>query len=165
MQARTLLSKHHAPISTGRSRTTRRFASLSAIAAAAALMAAFAPQAGAESLKCKAAVEVFNDKPTAIKVLRFAYKTPDGNCSSKDGCNEGLSNKTLAPGESHTWPQQTLGKVAEGNPIDAVAVEYKDDTSGQKSPSDPWGKAHWSDWHLKPGDDCKDGHTYKVHVG
>jgi len=164
MHARTLQPKPDAPIAIGR-RSTRRVAALSIITAAAALMAAFAPQAGAENLKCQAAVEVFNDKPTAIKVLKFAYQTPDGTCNSKDGCNEGLSNKKLAPGESATWPLQTLDKVAEGNPIKAVAVEYQDDTSGQKSLSDPWGKAHWSYWHLKPGDDCKDGHTYKVHVG
>jgi hypothetical protein len=165
MYARTLQPKLDAPIATGRSRATRRIAALTAITAAAALMVAFAQKASAEDLKCEAGVEVFNDKTTAIKVLRFAYKTPDGQCKSKDGCNEGLSNKKLAPGESATWPLQTLGNVAEGNPVNAVAVEYQDDTSGQKSPSDPWGKAHWSNWHLKPGNDCKDGHTYKVHVG
>jgi hypothetical protein len=136
-----------------------------ALAAALALLAAFASEAGAETLKCKAKVQVFNDKPTAIKVLRFAYRTPDGQCKGSDGCNEQLANKKLAGGEQYTWPEQTLGNVAAGNPINAVAVEYQDDTSGQKSPSDPWGKAQWTYWHLKPGDDCKNGHTYKVHVG
>jgi hypothetical protein len=135
------------------------------IALAVALLAAFGGAADAATLKCKAKVQVFNDKPTAIKVLRFAYRTPDGQCKGNEGCNEGLSNQKLAGGAQFIWPEQTLDRVAEGNPIDAVAVEYQDDTTGQKSPSDPWGKAHWTDWHLKPGNDCKDGHTYKIHVG
>jgi hypothetical protein len=152
-----------APSHPGRRVKTSRFLVPSASAAALALVIGFAPGAGAETLKCKAHVEVFNEKPTAIKVLRFAYQTPDGACDSKNGCNEGLSNRKLAPGETYTWPEQTLGNVAAGNPVSAVAVEYQDDTSGVKNPSDPWGKAHWTYWFLKPGD-CKDGHTYKIHV-
>jgi hypothetical protein len=123
-----------------------------ALASAFALSFGFVSVAAAADLACHPDVKVTNKKPIAIKVLRFSY-TADGDF------NEGLANKKLSPGESHTWKSQKLQGVAVGNSISATKIEFKDDTSGAKSLSDPWGPPKWSK-SFPQGGDCKDTSTY-----
>jgi len=74
-----------------------------------------------------------------------------------------VTNRKLSDDESHTWKSQKLGNASEGTAITAIRVEYRDDTSGEKSPSDPWGQARWSGWETRSGD-CTDSTTYSLEV-
>lgn len=132
---------------------------LSAAVIAVPLVAGIGSMADAAKLACKPDVQVTNGKTKAIKVLRFGYKDADG----KDR-TEGLDNKKLASGEEETWKNQKLQHVAEGNPISDIRIEYRDDTSGEGKPSDPWGPAKWTAWYTQTGD-CTDSRVYKVEVG
>ena len=88
--------------------------------------------------KCKPTVTATNSKGIAIKVLRFKYKIGTATVYS-----EGLTNKTLSPGEKETWPSQTLGSASNGVVVSSTAVEYQDDTSGTGS---NWGPTKTSEW-------------------
>jgi len=113
----------------------------------------------AANLACKPDVKVTNNKPSAIKVLRFGYKDASGAISM-----EGLDNKKLSKNETEEWKSQKLQDVAEGTVVSAIRVEYKNDTSGQGSPSDPWSSATWTIWYTQTGD-CTNSRTYTVKVG
>ncbi|MFY9269211.1 MAG: hypothetical protein WAO55_05600 [Candidatus Manganitrophaceae bacterium] len=115
---------------------------------------------GAAGLACNANFSIKNEKNEAVKVLSLIYKV-DG----KDH-TEGLSNKKLAPGEDHTWKNQSLGKLAEGNAMEMIRIEYQNDTSGEgKLLSDPWGPAVKTIWFRSEVEgDCTKGRTYTLKI-
>ena len=110
--------------------------------------------AGAAGLACKPDVKFKNLRATALKVVQFGYKDGDGDVHS-----EGLVNKKLARNEAHTWKNQTLQHVADGNPVTAIRFRLRDDTSGQGNPSSPWGSRYWTLWYTRSGD-CTASTTY-----
>jgi hypothetical protein len=129
-----------------------------AIFAAVAAAAAFAamPQAQAADLACHPDIQVDNDKPIAIKVLRLEY-TVNGKTYT-----EGLANKTLARNESgtqdeHTWKSQKLQHAAAGLPITATRIEFKEDNSGA---GDGFGPPKWSKSFAHSGT-CQNSDTYR----
>ena len=130
-----------------------------AMIVALAMSFSFISNVAAAKLACKPDVKVTNDKSRAVKVLKFGYKDRDG----KDR-TEGLANKVLEPGETETWKNQKLQHIAEGTVSSKIRVEYKDDTSGKKKPSDPWGKAQWTAW-VDQTDACNDSNPYKLTIG
>jgi hypothetical protein len=109
------------------------------VVATIGLASTTAPQATAQSLKCKPFVHVTNNKPAAIKVTKFLYKVAGSN----DVNTESLNNKRLAPRERGDWPHQTLKEAATGVVVTSTAVEYKNDNSGA---GDGWGPPHESHW-------------------
>lgn len=120
-----------------------------------------APTASASDLKCKIHLVVRNSKPRAIKVVKLHYPDQD----SGEDVSEGLDNKKVAPGKEGEWKSENLGRVAEGNPVGWMYVEYRDDTTAEKKPSDPWGP------EVKSGKtsqtalgNCKDGLKYTLEV-
>ena len=132
---------------------------LFAMAVVVAVSFGIAPDTGAANLACKPDIEVTNLNDKAIKVLRFQYKDGGGGNHT-----EGLGNKKLSPGETETWKSQKLQDVAEGNRIQEIRVEYRNDASGQSEPiSDPWGPAEWTAWFPQTGD-CKDYTDYHIKV-
>jgi hypothetical protein len=161
MFAKSLQTTVDSQVRAGRGGTRKiRLSAGLAAAVALSLQLGFAPDAGAKDLTCHKDITVIDNKPTAVKVLRFMYKT---DSAQKDFYYEGLANKKLSHGESHTWKNQKLGDVASGNPITEVGVEYRDDTSGQKNPSDPWGPVRTKT--IPAHDDCNTGGApYKVTI-
>jgi hypothetical protein len=117
-------------------------------------------QVNAANLKCKPNVEVINGKGAAIKVLSFRYTTSNGAENTEGLANDKLSAKVTQgtkKTDRHTWKNQTLGDVAEHNPITSTRIEYRDDTSG--TGNGPWGTPHFSDPFPQAGD-CLNSHTY-----
>ena len=143
----------NASIHTARTRTVARRAHRGGIILATLALLA-ATNAGAASLACKPDIKFKNLRATALKVVQFGYKDEDGDVHS-----EGLANKKLARDEDHTWNNQKLQHVAEGNPVTAIRFRLRDDTSGQSSPSSPWGNRYWTMWYTRSGD-CTDSTTY-----
>lgn len=138
----------------------RRWLGCGIVTGAVALTLSFGlvSHAGTGKLACKPDIKVTNTKVRAIKVLRFGYKDRDG----KDQ-NEGLANKVLEPGETETWKKQKLQDLAEDTVSDKIRVEYRDDTSGKRKPSDPWGKADWSAW-LDQTQACDNSKAYWIKI-
>jgi hypothetical protein len=119
--------------------TSSRLLTSLAIAAAAAFGAM--PHAQAADTTCEPNLSVDNDKPYAIKVLKFAYRVNGGPWQE-----EGLANKTLARNESgtedeHTWKSQKLQHLPKNNKLSEITVQYKEDNSGS---GDGFGPPGWS---------------------
>jgi hypothetical protein len=123
----------------------KRPGTLTKLAAAVVVVVSFGMFTPVEAvdLSCHPDIFVKNLKPTAIKVLRIEYTHTNGDKSSTTD-NEGLANKKLSKNEKNTWKSQKLQHASEGLPITSTRIEYKDDTSGVKNLSDPWGPAVWS---------------------
>ncbi|MDH5348685.1 MAG: hypothetical protein OEY60_14615 [Nitrospira sp.] len=123
---------------------------------ALALSFGTASQASAAKLACKPDIKVKNEKPWAIKVLSIDYKHDNGEIDT-----EGLANKKLSRNETEEWKNQKLQHVAAGNPITGIRVEYRDNTSGQGKPRDPWGAARKTVFYGQSGD-CTNSTTYTI---
>lgn len=151
----------------GHSARARVHRGLVTAAVACALSFGLVPNIGAAKLACKPDLYVKNEKSRAIKVIAFEYKVEEKNQEGemeKKDYREGLANKKLAPGETEDWPSQKLQNVAEFNPVLAIRVEYRNDTSGEKKRSDPWGPKYWSKWRYFRIGDCENGRDYEVTV-
>jgi len=118
----------------------------------AALGGTTAPQATADSAKCRPNVRATNNKPTAIKVTKFKYKVAGSN----EVFTESLVNKKLTSGETENWPSQTLRYATKGVVVSSTAIEYKNDTSGA---GDGWGAPVTSNW-FDHTFECGDNHNY-----
>lgn len=112
----------------------------------------------AAKVDCKPDLEITNGKAKAVKVLSLVYTDSGGN-----EFNEGLDNKKLSPGETEQWKSVKLQHVYEDNAITKIRIEYRNDTSGEKKPSDPWGPAVKTIWFDQSGV-CKDSRTYKITI-
>jgi len=120
-------------------------------------------QVNAAKLACKPDIKVKNEKPWAIKVLSIDYKHKVNENAKEEIDKEGLANKKLSRNETEEWKNQKLQHVAEGNPITAIRVEYRDDTSGKGKPSDPWGEARKTVFYTQTGN-CTNSTTYTITV-
>lgn len=117
-----------------------------------------AAQVHAAKVDCKPDFVITNGKATAVKVLSLVYKDSGGN-----DFTEGLDNKKLSAGETDTWKSVKLQHVYENNFIQKIRVEYRNDTSGENKPSDPWGPAVKTIW-FDQTDNCTDSRVYKITI-
>lgn len=112
----------------------------------------------AAKVDCKPDFEITNGKAKAVKVLSLVYTDSGGN-----DFTEGLDNKKLSAGEKDTWKSVKLQHVYENNLVKSIRVEYRNDTSGEKKPSDPWGPAVKTIWFAQ-SDNCTDSRVYKITI-
>ena len=117
-----------------------------------------AAQVHAAEVDCKPDFEITNGKAKAVKVLSLVYTDSGGN-----DFTEGLDNKKLSAGEKDTWKSVKLQHVYENNLVKSIRVEYRNDTSGEKKPSDPWGPAVKTIWFAQSGN-CTDSRVYKITI-
>lgn len=128
-------------------------------AVGAVISLAMAGNIGAAGLACKPNFKITNNKSRAVKVLSLIYQA-GGNDHT-----EGLSNRKLAPGEDHTWNNQSLGKLAENNAMEKIRIEYRNDTSGEGKISSPWGPAEKTIWFTEEvAGDCTNDRTYELRI-
>ena len=90
----------------------------------------------AAKVDCKPDFEITNGKAKAVKVLSLVYTDSGGN-----DFTGARRDKKLSAGEKDTWKSVKLQHVYENNLVKSIRVEYRNDTSGEKKPSDPWGPA------------------------
>jgi hypothetical protein len=109
----------------------------------------------AAKLSCKPDVTIYNHKGGSIKALNFKYKV----AGDDRVFTEGLNNRKIgASGDHETWKSQTLKGAADGVTITSIAIEYKDDNSGN---GDGYGKREESSWFSQSGA-CNNNRTYTV---
>lgn len=114
---------------------------------------------GAAGLAYKPDFKITNDKSKAVKVLSLIYQV-----AGKEH-TEGLSNRKLASEEESVWRTQSLGKLAEGNAMEKIRIEYRNDTSGEGKISDPWGPAVKTIWFTaEVAGDCTNDRTYGLRI-
>jgi hypothetical protein len=109
----------------------------------------------AAKLACKPDVKVVNEKQASIKVLKFNYMV------GSDDFTESLNNRKIgANGDHETWKSQKLGHAAKGIAISKIAVEFKNDNSGE---GDGYGKPTTTGWITQTGT-CDNDRTYTITV-
>lgn len=129
---------------------SRNFLAFSALAAIGLCNTAMAA-----NLACKPDVKVINEKPASIKVLNFKYKV------GGDDHTESLNNRKIgANGDNETWKSQKLGHAAKDNVITAIAIDFKNDNSGD---GDGYGPSTPSAWFTQSGG-CTDSRTYTITI-
>lgn len=138
------------------------------VLAAVGLVVSFgvAANASAANTDCTVNLHITNGKSTAIKVVSIQYDPHD---IGGEESTEGLDNKKLSGGEPEDWKSVRLQDAAIHDPIARFRINYRNDTSGQGSPSSPWGEVKQTKY-LTPDNtpgmvgDCEDDRTYNLVV-
>jgi hypothetical protein len=119
-----------------------------------ALVSSLAGGTAAADVKCSPDIKVdyVTGSGTSIKVTKIQYRL-DGTSTWHD---EGVTNKVIDKGKSHTFKSQRLGSVAKGQKLD-LRVVFKPDTGND------YGAEQTSDIR-NSGKACENNVTYLLKV-